>query len=142
MKNFPFQEFLKFAIGTALRHLITAIGTLWLVNHYVGADIAKKLMAGDTVTLYQGYSFSIETIIHYLVDAFMISIFPILFGVFMRMRAKLKERLAILLPVSADSGEHQIRQILSATPLITKIAATVTLDPAKVLEATTAPVPA
>lgn len=134
--NFPVKEFIKFAIGTLFRHLFTMIATLFVVNHYVGADIAAKLMHGDTVTLWQGYSFSVSTIVNYLVDAMMISIVPIAFGVFMRMRSKLKQRIALWLPQKGiDSGEEKVKEILAAAPLTAKLAATVTLDPSKVVQA-------
>lgn len=134
--SFPVKEFVKYAVGTALRHLFTIIATIWVVKHYVGADIAQKLMHGDTITLWQGYSFSLSTMVTYVADAFVISILPIALGILMRMRAKLKQRLALWLPEqSVVSGEDKVKELLKATPLTTQIAAVVTMNPLKVLDA-------
>lgn len=113
----------KFFLTSGLRHLFTIICTLFVVKHWVGADIAKKLALGDTVTLWDGYSLSISSMVDYTLLALVPTLLPVLISVWTRIKAKYKIMSALSLGTPS-----QVTAAIQSTPT-TEIIKTVSASP-------------
>ncbi len=114
----------KYFLGSWLRHLITIVLTLIVARHYIGADIAAKLMKGDTMTLWNNYTFSISTIVNYvLITLIPTTILPVLMSVWARIKARFK-----MLTALDVASPQQIAAVLKATPT-TEVIRTVAASP-------------
>lgn len=115
------------AAGEALRHALTSLLTLIIVNHYMGADIAQKILAGQTVTLYGGYHLSFETIIAYFLTVGIPTSVVVIWGWLSRVRGRFKTLAA--LKVTTPTGLKNAIQSTSTTQMIVDVAKSSTIAP-------------
>lgn len=104
----------KAFLGSTIRHLLTSFLTLVIVRQYIGADIAAKLMHGDTVTLWNGYNLSLNTMVDYLVTALPAIALPIMLSFWLKVRTRFKFLAALQLPSSTP--EKKVDAIVKETP--------------------------
>lgn len=108
-------------LGSITRHLITALLTTFFVTHrYLTTDEASA--AANSVT---------DDWVFGIVAAVGSMLLPAALAIISRLRAKLKERLALLMP--AKTTEHKVAATIAEAPIGARIAATLTADPKKII---------
>jgi hypothetical protein len=118
------KSIIKIILGATVRHWITGFLTILVTRHLLTAEMASHLPID--------VAFSDD----YIFDALMALVgaaIPALLAISSRLRAKLKERLALLLP--ALTTEREIKSMIAAAPLSTRISATLTANPDKIITA-------
>lgn len=99
----------KLLLTTLLRHGITALLSVIVVHHFVGADIAQKLMNGDTVSLWEGYSFNLSTIAEYAALGLIAALpFSVVWSWWSGIWAKYRQWVA-LHSESKEEAEHKLK---------------------------------
>lgn len=77
----------KIVLGNIFRNLITVLITFFVTKNVLEADVAAKLMRGDTVELYgSGISLNLAMIVNVLVGLALPIIIPISLGVWSRLK--------------------------------------------------------
>lgn len=123
------STFGKIILGNVFRNALTALIVFFVTKHVIQADVASKLMRGDTTELYPGSGISINLamIINVLVGVSLPIVVPIALGVWSRVTAAYETLVAR--SQSFAVSKTQLKAIADQASPIEKISAVVTQTP-------------
>lgn len=112
-------------LGDIFRSLLTSIATFWATKHAIGAEVAQKLLHGDTVLLWQGtVPISLPLITSVLVGLALPIVLPITLGILSRISEAYK---LIVARASAFSmTRDQLKVVTDEATVVEKIKAVAT----------------
>lgn len=115
------KEVIKIIIGAVARHWLSAFFGILVTRHYFSQELADSA-AG---------SLSNEWVYDFIMALIAASL-PALAAIFSRLRAMLREKLGLMMAKGTSSNE--VTKRINETPLSTRVAATLTVDPDKILD--------
>lgn len=110
----------KIILGRLVSYLVTLLIGFFVARHQLSADVADKLMKGDTVQLYGGaWNVSIKQIVDFLTIAVIPTLLPLGLAIWGRIKERYKLIVARLSPKPMTSTD--VKELVADTPVVTII---------------------
>lgn len=114
----------KIVLGSAARHWLSGLLTMLAARGIVSSEFVSSLPIATAIS--NDYVFD-------AVSAAVGALLPAALSIVSRLRSKLKQRIALLL--QAGATEHEVKEVIASAPIGAQIAATMTANPDKILNA-------
>lgn len=123
------NTFAKIILGNVFRNLLTALITFFVTKSVIEADVASKLMRGDTTELWPGSGISVNLtmIVNILIGISAPIAIPIGLGIWSRVKHAYETIVARSQQFAASKEE--IKAIIAETPAVTIINAVASEKP-------------